>query len=61
MATQIQVEAAAAAIVNARGMRRGVPEIENVLQLTPARIREEVVEDARAALEAAEKVGGCPS
>lgn len=51
------VEQAAAAIANARGGRRGMPAIANVLELLPPNLREEVLEDARAALEAAG--GGC--
>ena len=45
--------AAAAAIANERGGRRGAPPIVNVLDVLPAKLREEVLEDAHAALEAA--------
>lgn len=41
---------AAAAIANARGGRRGMPPIENVLELLPPHLRDEVCEDAREAL-----------
>jgi hypothetical protein len=43
---------AAAAIANARGGRRGVPQITNILELLPAKLRDEVMEDARCALQA---------
>jgi len=49
-----EVQAAAAAIANARGGRRGVPEISNILEVLPEKLREEVIEDAEAALAAAE-------
>jgi hypothetical protein len=52
-----EVLAAAAAIANARGMRRNLPAIVNILDLLPEKLRAEVMEDARAALAAAEKVG----
>jgi hypothetical protein len=45
--------ASAAAIANARGMRRGVPLVTNILDLLPKRLRDEVMEDARDALAAA--------
>lgn len=48
------VKAAAAAIANSRGGRRGVPPITNILDLLPAKLLEDVMEDARAAIEAAE-------
>lgn len=54
--TEAQVRAAAAAIANARAGRRGVPPIVNVLELlerTLPKLYREVIEDARAALEAA--------
>ena len=44
---------AAAAIANARGDRRGVPEIVNILDMLPEKLRDEVLEDAEAALTAA--------
>jgi hypothetical protein len=53
MPTPDQIRAAAAAIANARGGRRGAPPISNVLDILPAKLREEVMEDAKAALEAA--------
>jgi hypothetical protein len=43
---------AAAAIANARGNRRGVPTIVNILDLLPAHLRAEVIEDAEAVLDA---------
>jgi hypothetical protein len=39
-------EIIAAAIANARGMRRGMPAIANVLDLLPEKLREEVMDDA---------------
>lgn len=42
------VDLAAAAIANARGARRGVPEIRNILEVLPDKLREEVRDDARA-------------
>jgi hypothetical protein len=36
----------AAAIANARGMRRGVPPIINVLDILPPKLRDEVLDDA---------------
>lgn len=45
-------EIAAAAIANERGGRRGMPPITNVLEILPAKLREEVMQDAKAALEA---------
>jgi hypothetical protein len=41
------IEIIASAIANARGMRRGVPSIRNVLDLLPAKLREEVMDDAK--------------
>ncbi|CAA2366780.1 hypothetical protein [Xanthomonas phage Fontebon] len=55
--TPDQVKRAAAAIANARGGRRGVPAITNVLDILPPHLLAEVTEDAQAALEAA---GGAP-
>jgi hypothetical protein len=46
------VELAAAAIANARGMRRGAPPIANILDALPPKLRAEVLEDAAAALDA---------
>lgn len=51
--TPEMIEAAAAAIANARGGRRGAPPISNVLQILPGKLRDEVMEDAEAALRAA--------
>lgn len=50
------VKAAAAAIANARGNRRGMPSISNVLDILPEKLRVEVLEDAMAALKAAWEV-----
>lgn len=47
------VDAAAAAIANARIMRRGAPAISNVLDILPKKLRDEVEADAEAALDAA--------
>lgn len=58
MPTERQVEAAAAAIANARGGRRGAPAVNNILELlqriSDGKLYREVMEDARAALKAAE-------
>ena len=48
--------AGAAAIANARGNRRGVPTITNILDVLPARLREECIEDATAALQAMDQL-----
>lgn len=48
-----RLRAAAAAIANERGGRHGLPPIANVLDLLPQKLLDEVLEDARAALEAA--------
>jgi hypothetical protein len=55
--TDRQVEAAAAAIANTRAGRKGAPPISNVLELLRSSPRlmhlyTEIMEDARAALEA---------
>src|ERR1051326_2363947 len=42
---------AAAGIANERGGRRGMPPIANVLDLLPEKLREEVTDDAKAALD----------
>jgi hypothetical protein len=47
-----QIRAAAAAIANARGARRGVPHVINILELLPPKLLDEVMEDAKVALEA---------
>lgn len=49
-----RLQAAAAAIANARGMRRGAPTISNILDALPQKLFAEVVEDAQAALDAAD-------
>lgn len=51
----------ASAIANARGMRRGTPEIKNILDVleeTLPHLHEEVMEDAEAALVALETLEG---
>lgn len=47
-----QIRAAAAAIANARGARRGAPFVTNILDVLPIHLRSEVMEDAGAALRA---------
>lgn len=57
--TVAQIRAAAAAIANARGARRGAPPISNILELLEERMPKlyaEVMEDAREALAAAQAV-----
>lgn len=49
----VQIEAAAGAIANARGNRRGMPSLSNILEILSPKLRDEVMEDAKAALEAA--------
>ncbi len=39
-------EIIAGAIANARGMRRGMPSVKNILDLLPAKLKDEVNEDA---------------
>jgi len=61
--TDHQVKAAAAAIANVRAGRKGAPPISNVLELLQSspklqHLYDEVMEDARAALEAAESSAG---
>jgi hypothetical protein len=57
VASETEIEAAAAAIANARGGRRGAPAVSNILELLRriqgGKLFDEVMEDARAALEAA--------
>lgn len=48
-----QLRSAAEAIANARAKRRGAPAIVNVWDLLTPKLRDEVLEDAEAALEAA--------
>jgi hypothetical protein len=52
-----RVKVAASAIANARGMRRGVPEIYNILEILSDKLRDEVIEDAEEALAAADALG----
>lgn len=56
--TRGMIEAAAAAIANARGGRRGAPEIRNVLTILPEKLLAEILEDAEAALKAVLVTGG---
>ena len=51
--SQKEIRAAASAIANARGNRRGVPTIVKVLEMLPKKLFDEVMEDAEAALKAA--------
>ncbi|WP_298704530.1 hypothetical protein [uncultured Variovorax sp.] len=51
--TREMIEAAAAAIANARGGRRGAPQIRNILRILPEKLLDEVLEDAEVALKAA--------
>ncbi len=51
--TPEQIKLAAAAIANARVMRRGSPPIANVLEILPPKLLAEVMEDAESALKAA--------
>ncbi|MEP6963341.1 MAG: hypothetical protein ABI995_14765 [Acidobacteriota bacterium] len=46
------IDAIASAMLNARGNRRGVPQIVNVLEMVPAHIRADAVDDADAILTA---------
>lgn len=46
------IEKAATAIANMRGGRRGVPPIDNVLDILPEKVRLEILEDAEAVLQA---------
>lgn len=48
------IKRAAAAIANARGARRGAPAIKNIMDMLPEKLWKEVMEDAEAALKAAE-------
>jgi len=52
---QARIEVAAAAIANARIMRRGSPSMSNVLKVLPPKLKEEVMEDAEAAIRALEE------
>lgn len=52
--TEAQILKSAAAIANARGARRAVPAITNVLDVLPGDLKAAVIEDATAALEAIE-------
>jgi len=50
--TRETVDKAAAAIANARGMRRGMPTITNVLDVLPPKLKAEVREDGEDVLKA---------
>lgn len=50
--TAEMIARAAAAIANARGMRRGAPAITNILEILPEKLKAEVLEDAEEALKA---------
>lgn len=52
------VLAVAAALANATGARRGLPAIENVLDLLPADLRANYIDEARAAIEAYQRASG---
>jgi hypothetical protein len=41
----------AAAIANARGGRRGVPQIRNIMEMLPPNLREDVMADADAVID----------
>jgi hypothetical protein len=47
-----EIKIVAAAIANARGGRRGMPPIKNILDILPAKLREEVLDDASTVLAA---------
>ncbi len=49
----VMVARGAAAIANERGGRRGAPAVTNILTILPQKLLDEVMEDSRAALEAA--------
>lgn len=57
---EMKIKSAAAAIANARAGRRGAPPIVNVLDILPERLRDEVMEDAEAALEASGSIERSP-
>lgn len=50
---QEQIDAVAEAILNARGRRRGMPPVSNLLAALPEKLVAEAREDAEAALDAA--------
>ena len=50
IATQRKEEKVATALANARGGRRGMPPIENVLEMLPPKLLEEVMDDAKQVL-----------
>ncbi len=58
MPTEAQIKAAASAIANTRAARRGAPAVTNVLDMLKVikggKLYDEVMEDAKAALTAAE-------
>lgn len=48
--TEAQVLAVATRLANNRGNRRGVPDVVNILDVLPQKLREEVMDDARSAI-----------
>ena len=56
--TEKEIEVVAAAIANARIMRRGSPPISNVLEALPSLVREQVLEEAKDALVAVFELEG---
>jgi DNA-binding IclR family transcriptional regulator len=54
--TEENIKKAAAAIANARGNRRGAPTISNILDILPKKLKDEVIEDAEAALKAISEI-----
>ncbi len=51
MKAMTEQEAIATILVNQRVMRNGSPPISNVLDMIPARLRSEVMDDAQAVIE----------
>ena len=60
MVSEEEIEAAATAIANRRGLYRGMPQIVNVLEVlrraNRGRLVTELLADGRAAIEAAERI-----
>jgi hypothetical protein len=50
-----------AAIANARGNRRGVPAITNILDVLPPKLRDEVIDDAMAVMRAVNAADAAPT
>lgn len=55
--TDAIIELGAAAIANARGGRRGMPPISNVLAMLPPNLRAEVLDDMKAVVSAIDAAG----